>query len=356
MSPLWLACNKNHLKVVKELIKYGADVNTISGTQSSALRSTCFSGYIDIVKYLVKKGADIHQRNKLGSTCLMNTVRNVDLCEFIINRGANIDMQDNYGRTALHYAVKEGKLEVVKLFLQYGANASIRDKYDQDALMLACMEPQEEIAKYLIESGCYSPDQQINAYFLLGAACVQQNNTSGARKYFKQAIDTKQKVDSLNIQTIQNATGLHRFNSTRLGTLQTVDLLDEFDAMCASKDHVHIMAIMACERILGPYHCDTIDCVKYVAACHADDGNFEKCALLLIYALHLQCNGPIPDNVTDYPLYTLNFWRELFCSIHFYERNNTKAKMLLCNGTIQVLTLADTIFKRVAELSGEGEM
>lgn len=92
MTPLWCAAVANRLGVVKLLVKRGADVNALSDTQSTPVRSACFMTNIDVVKYLVEHGADIHRSNINGGTCLINSVQNGDLCRYLIGKdyGARI--------------------------------------------------------------------------------------------------------------------------------------------------------------------------------------------------------------------------------------------------------------------------
>lgn len=57
--PLWCAAAAGHMDIVKLLISHGAEVNTITRTNSTPLRAACFDGHLEIVKYLVQHGADI---------------------------------------------------------------------------------------------------------------------------------------------------------------------------------------------------------------------------------------------------------------------------------------------------------
>ncbi len=59
------------MKVVKALVKAGADVNHPTKTFSTPLRAASFDGRLDIVKYLIKHKANIHLANKYNNTCLM---------------------------------------------------------------------------------------------------------------------------------------------------------------------------------------------------------------------------------------------------------------------------------------------
>ena len=86
--------------------RYGADVNSMSDTGSTPVRSACFMTHLDIVKLLVTNNADIQRPNYNGGTCLINSVQSVELCEFLLKHGANVNAQDIQCKTALHYAIQ----------------------------------------------------------------------------------------------------------------------------------------------------------------------------------------------------------------------------------------------------------
>ena len=67
------------VKVVEVLVKYGADVNSVSDTGSTPVRSACFMTHLDVVRLLVANNADIQKPNHNGGTCLINSVQSVEL-------------------------------------------------------------------------------------------------------------------------------------------------------------------------------------------------------------------------------------------------------------------------------------
>jgi ankyrin repeat protein len=121
VTPLWCASVAGKLSVVKCLVKHGANVNSVSDTGSTPVRSACFMTHLDIVTYLVENGADILKPNYNGGTCLINSVQSVPLCEFLLEHGADVNAQDIQFKTALHYAIQEHRFETTKLLLEHGA-------------------------------------------------------------------------------------------------------------------------------------------------------------------------------------------------------------------------------------------
>jgi ankyrin repeat protein len=91
VSPLWCAAVSGRLEVIKCLIAHKADINAVSDSGSTPVRSACFMTHIDIVQYLVENGADIHRANYNGGTCLINSVQSVQLCKLLLENGAEVN-------------------------------------------------------------------------------------------------------------------------------------------------------------------------------------------------------------------------------------------------------------------------
>ena len=85
--------------MVEVLAKYGADVNSVSDTGSTPVRSACFMTHLEIVRLLVAQNADIQRANHNGGTCLINSVQSVELCEFLLENGADVNAQDIQNKT-----------------------------------------------------------------------------------------------------------------------------------------------------------------------------------------------------------------------------------------------------------------
>lgn len=66
--PLWCAAAAGHEAVVKLLVRHGANVNSITKTNSTPLRAACFDGHFDIVKFLIEKKAGDDFWNQIKKT------------------------------------------------------------------------------------------------------------------------------------------------------------------------------------------------------------------------------------------------------------------------------------------------
>jgi ankyrin repeat protein len=90
-TSLWAAAVANHLPVVKLLVRLGANINAVSDSGSTAVRSACFMTNIEVVQFLVESGANFRVANFNGGTCLINSVQSIELCKFLIMKGADVN-------------------------------------------------------------------------------------------------------------------------------------------------------------------------------------------------------------------------------------------------------------------------
>lgn len=107
VTPLWCAAVLSKLPIVRYLVGAGANINAVSDSGSTSVRSSCFMTNIPIVEYLVENGADIKKPNYNGGTCLINSVQSDQLCAYLISKGADVNATDIQNKTALHYAIQE---------------------------------------------------------------------------------------------------------------------------------------------------------------------------------------------------------------------------------------------------------
>lgn len=168
VTPLWCAAVSGHLGIVKFLIRLGADINALSDTGSTPVRSACFMTNIEVVKYLVEHGADIRKSNYNGGTCLINSVQSVELCSYLISKGADVNAKDIQNKTALHYAIQEHRIETTELLLDNGADPFAKSRYGDDALQTACLKGAHQIFNHLKSRITYANERLAAANELIG--------------------------------------------------------------------------------------------------------------------------------------------------------------------------------------------
>lgn len=280
VTPLWCAAVAGKYRVVDVLVRYGADVNSMSDTGSTPVRSACFMTHLDIVRLLVSHNADIQKPNFNGGTCLINSVQSVELCEFLLQHGANVNAQDIQCKTALHYAIQEHRFETTKLLLSFGADPFLESRYKDDALQTACLKGAAEIFQYLIDTLPYSAERIASSFELLGSTFLDEHQDSQrALQYWRAACEVRER-GGIHKQ-IQLPRKQYRNNSEFLERVELESLSLDLDAM-------RIQSLVICERILGVQHKDMIYKLMYRGAAYADSLQYQYCIDLWKYALELR--------------------------------------------------------------------
>ncbi|UYV60828.1 hypothetical protein LAZ67_1002483, partial [Cordylochernes scorpioides] len=284
VTPLWCAAVAGKLPVVKKLIQHGADVNSVSDTGSTPVRSACFMTHLEIVMYLVENGADILKPNYNGGTCLINSVQSVPLCEFLLKHGADVNARDIQFKTALHYAIQEHRFETTKLLLDYHANPTIRSRYNDDALQTACLKGATQIFEYLIDNFNYSKERIAEAHELMGSTFLDEHHDlQTALHYWETALKIRYENPSAPILKPLNIP----LNAAYLNAKE-FQTFEELENMMLDLDAMRNQSLLMCERILEPLHRDMIFRLMFRGAAYADSLQYQRCIDLWRYALSLR--------------------------------------------------------------------
>jgi ankyrin repeat protein len=110
ISPLMAACRWGHIEVVRLLLGNGATPDqprSPKGRTPLMVACSYYSG-LSVIKLLVEKGADINVKAQDGTTPLMLAARNAkyEVVEYLLSKGADPFQKDNEGANALDYALK----------------------------------------------------------------------------------------------------------------------------------------------------------------------------------------------------------------------------------------------------------
>jgi len=99
-TPLYWACERKNLDIIRAVIERGADVNSAEQNAFTPLHLATFLGNVDVMKVLLENGA-------------------------------RVDVATNTGATPLHLAAKNGNIQTVTLLLDQGADANTPDSKGQ---------------------------------------------------------------------------------------------------------------------------------------------------------------------------------------------------------------------------------
>jgi ankyrin repeat protein len=159
-TPLLVAIERCNLKIVKLLIKHGANMNVaIEGgirEGESALHTAVYHNMNEALEFMLKRGAMIEVRNRVGETLLhrcYQDYRNVEemiaTAKILLKHGLNINERSNRGENTLSTIKNGSYIEFAAFLISSGADVNSRSD-DGDTPLHIC---DSEIAELLIENG-----------------------------------------------------------------------------------------------------------------------------------------------------------------------------------------------------------
>jgi hypothetical protein len=107
------------------------------------------------VKKLLEEGCNPNTRDSDGWTPLHWAAKEgyVNVARLLLERGADLNARDNNGATPLHVAALYGRANVVKLLLEEGANPNVRDNFGATPLYWAAYGGYVDVVELLLEKG-----------------------------------------------------------------------------------------------------------------------------------------------------------------------------------------------------------
>ncbi|XP_063925148.1 uncharacterized protein LOC135139015 [Zophobas morio] len=154
-TPLYTASMNGHEKIVKCLVKHGAEINRTDSDGKTPLHAASMEGHEKIVEFLVKCGAEINRVDKHGRTplyaaCLEGHEK---IVEYLVKGGAAINLCNNDGETPLYIASLSGHEKVVECLVIGGAEINCTNRLGQTPLYIASTLRHEKIVTYLKANG-----------------------------------------------------------------------------------------------------------------------------------------------------------------------------------------------------------
>ena len=102
-TPLFMACQKGHLKIAALLVDKGAKIDQAKNDGATPLFIACQQGHLKVAALLVDKGAKIDQAMNDGSTPLSVACQNgrLEVAALLLDKGANVEQGESDGGTTL---------------------------------------------------------------------------------------------------------------------------------------------------------------------------------------------------------------------------------------------------------------
>ena len=152
-----IAAREGNSEVIKHLLSYRANINTIDITGLTPLHYAINNGHISCVILLLEAGCVVNSRNGDVSPLHFATVnKNDEIVSKLIEYGAKFNAQDSDGKSPLHYALLSyselNKIECVKIvsrLLKEPVDLNLKCKNGKTALELAFENNCYDIVKML---------------------------------------------------------------------------------------------------------------------------------------------------------------------------------------------------------------
>lgn len=338
VTPLWCASVCGKIDVVKCLVKHGGDVNSLSDTGSTPVRSACFMANLEIVKFLTEHGANIQKTNYNGGTCLINAIQSVPLCEFLLENGVDVNAQDIQLKTALHYAIQDHRIETTMLLLKHGADPFIKNRYGDDALQIACLKGDGNIFRHLISNLHYSKERIAEAYELLGSTYLDESfNVHLVMDCWGKALEIRFSDPENPIPKKLLPPNPAYMNAQEFTTFE------ELEAISHDLDAMRMQSLLIIERILSSTHKEVIYRLMYRGATYADALQYQRCIDLWKYSFILRIRkDTLLHNEAAFASHAL---------VRLFLDLNEKISMGLVRDELRYVDLYETIELIVDQLS-----
>jgi hypothetical protein len=162
-TPVYYAALCGFHELTEQLIiKHPQQVNAAGGFYVSPLVAALSGGHFKIAQLLYERGANVEVQGTCNRTPLdgASSSGQLETVQWLLSRSANPNVLDNSGPgwTPLHSAACFGHSEVSRLLLQYQADINARNNDGQSPLHYASKEGQVNVARLLL-CRCECPGQ-----------------------------------------------------------------------------------------------------------------------------------------------------------------------------------------------------
>lgn len=165
-----LGCADKNFATINQVINE-TNVNLKNKEGSTLLMLASCCGRAKIVKELIKIGADVSLQDNDGSTALMWAFNSKDIIVCLHENGGNINAVDNKNETALMRASHYGAINAVNILLKLGAKLDLTNNDNQTAYEIAINQNQIEVMY------SFNPKMidEEHVYRILAIACEDEN-------------------------------------------------------------------------------------------------------------------------------------------------------------------------------------
>jgi len=124
-TPLHVAAKKNRFEIVKLLLEHKAKIDAVTESGLTVLMVATYADNLAVVKILTESGIDLNLMNSRGETALHVAARNElktnHVLDHLVNLGADVNVRGEDANGVIHLAVRSGSVSSVKNLIDAGA-------------------------------------------------------------------------------------------------------------------------------------------------------------------------------------------------------------------------------------------
>ncbi|WP_264735341.1 ankyrin repeat domain-containing protein [Wolbachia endosymbiont (group A) of Rhinocyllus conicus] len=187
-KPIHVAAENNSKDIIELFLSKGVGINDTDKQGYTPLHYAAWRGRLEVAKFLIEEYANSIFKYNNGSTlpCDAPLSNHFHIIKCSIGEKDILEIKDNSGRVPLHCAASNGKLDVVKYFIdEEKVDVNIKDNGYWTPLHWASWGGHLDIAKYLVDKRANINAKDKGSKIPLNVAIDQKHND--VVKYLEQA-------------------------------------------------------------------------------------------------------------------------------------------------------------------------
>ncbi|AKI79829.1 putative ankyrin repeat protein [Acanthamoeba polyphaga mimivirus] len=170
------------IEVVKLLLKYGANIDSINNCGETALIIACqnskYFHSIFVIDLLLQNNTNILHKDNNGFTALIHAASHcpLSIIKLLVKNGSDVNATDNKGNSVLMYATKNN-INIVLYLLKKGANINHKNNDNNNVLHFASKRHvKSDVIIFLLDKLSHPTEINANNNTILAHVCRQFNH------------------------------------------------------------------------------------------------------------------------------------------------------------------------------------
>ena len=153
-TPFLMALERGDPDVARLLLDHNADVRVRNDKRNTPLHFAAYHGYPDVCRILLERNAEVDPQNNDGDTPFLRfwkNGRNPDILQLFLNHNADLRVCEGNGYTPLHFAARNGLLELAQTLLNRNVEVNSQNIHKSTPLLLASELGHPDVVQLLLD-------------------------------------------------------------------------------------------------------------------------------------------------------------------------------------------------------------